>query len=110
MPPALIIVMMFLFIVGIMTWFVPTSVVTTDEAGNSEIIYNAAFDADGNIIENAGTDPVGIWVLRQSKALPMRLMLPWRFWYPAVCLPYLQKLAPWMPASMYWSESSRAIR
>ena len=61
MPPALIIVMMFLFIVGIMTWFVPTSVVTTDEAGNSEIIYNAAFDADGNIIENAGTDPVGIW-------------------------------------------------
>ncbi len=61
MPPALIIVMMFLFIVGIMTWFVPTSVVITDEAGNSEIIYNAAFDADGNIIENAGTDPVGIW-------------------------------------------------
>ncbi|MEY8366430.1 hypothetical protein AALA22_12400 [Anaerovoracaceae bacterium 41-7] len=61
MPPALIIVMMFLFIVGILTWFVPTSVVVSDEAGNSEIIYNAAFDDEGNIIENAGTDPVGFW-------------------------------------------------
>ena len=39
MPPALIIVMMFLFIVGILTWFVPTSVVVSDEAGNSEIIW-----------------------------------------------------------------------
>ncbi len=61
MPPALIIVMMFLFIVGILTWFVPTSVVVSDEAGNSEIIYNAAFDDEGNVIENAGTDPVGFW-------------------------------------------------
>ncbi len=63
MPPALIIVMIFLFIVGILTWFVPTSVVTTNDAGESEIIYNAAFDADGNVIENAGTDPVGLWDL-----------------------------------------------
>lgn len=63
MPPALIIVMIFLFIVGIMTWFVPTSVVVTNDAGESEIIYNAAFDADGNVIENAGTDPVGLWDL-----------------------------------------------
>lgn len=63
MPPALIIVMIFLFIVGIMTWFIPTSVVVTNDAGESEIIYNAAFDADGNVIENAGTDPVGLWDL-----------------------------------------------
>ncbi len=63
MPPALIIVMIFLFIVGIMTWFVPTSVVVTNDAGENEIIYNAAFDADGNVIENAGTDPVGLWDL-----------------------------------------------
>ena len=57
MPTALSIVMIFLGIVAIMTWFVPTSVV--NEAG--EIVFNAAFDADGNIIENAGTNPAGLW-------------------------------------------------
>lgn len=57
MPTALSIVMIFLGIVAILTWFVPTSVV--NDAG--EIVYNAAFDADGNIIENAGTNPAGLW-------------------------------------------------
>ncbi|MBR4073834.1 MAG: YfcC family protein, partial [Firmicutes bacterium] len=57
MPTALSIVMIFLGIVAIMTWFVPTSVV--NDAG--EIVFNAAFDADGNIIENAGTNPAGLW-------------------------------------------------
>lgn len=61
MPSALMIVMIFLAIVALLTWFVPTSVVVEDAAGNSEIIYNAAFDEDGNVIENAGTDPVGLW-------------------------------------------------
>ena len=56
MPSALMIVMIFLGIVGLMTWFVPTSVVV-----DGEIIFNAAFDADGNVIENAGTSPVGLW-------------------------------------------------
>lgn len=55
MPTAITIVMIFLAIVALLTWVVPTSVVVTDEAGNSQIIYNAAFDEDGNIIENAGT-------------------------------------------------------
>ena len=49
MPSALMIVTIFLFIVGLLTWFVPTSVVV-----DGEIISNAAFDADGNVIENAG--------------------------------------------------------
>ena len=44
MPTALSIVMIFLAVVAVMTWFVPTSVV--NEAG--EIVFNAAFDADGN--------------------------------------------------------------
>lgn len=56
MPSALMIVTIFLFIVGILTWFVPTSV---NDGG--QIIFNAAFDADGNIIENAGTNPAGLW-------------------------------------------------
>lgn len=57
MPSALTIVMIFLCIVAVLTWFVPTSVV--DE--NGDIIFNAAFDGDGNIIENAGTNPAGLW-------------------------------------------------
>ncbi|MFR7990285.1 MAG: hypothetical protein ACLU5F_06790 [Anaerovoracaceae bacterium] len=61
MPPALIIVMSFLAVVAILTYFVPTSVVVTDDAGERVIHYNAAFDENGEIIENAGTDPVGIW-------------------------------------------------
>ncbi len=61
MPTAITIVMIFLAIVALLTWVVPTSVVITDEAGNSQIIYNAAFDEDGNVIENAGTSPVGLW-------------------------------------------------
>ena len=58
MPSALMIVTIFLMIVGLLTRFVPTSVVV-----DVEIIYNAAFDADGNVIENAGTSPVGLWNL-----------------------------------------------
>ncbi len=60
MPSALTIVMIFLAVVGIMTWFIPTSVVV-EEAGERVIHFNAAFDADGNIIENAGTNPIGLW-------------------------------------------------
>ena len=63
MPSALTIVMLFMIVVAILTWFVPTSVVITNEQGESEIIYNAAFDEAGNVIQNAGTNPVGIWDL-----------------------------------------------
>ncbi len=61
MPSAVTIVMIFLAIVAVLTWFVPTSAVVTDKDGTSRIIYNAAIDDEGNIVENAGTDPVGIW-------------------------------------------------
>lgn len=60
-PTAVTIVMIFLAIVALLTWVVPTSVVVTDEAGTSQIIYNAASDEDGNVIENAGTSLVGLW-------------------------------------------------
>ena len=61
MPSAVTIVMIFLAVVAVLTWFVPTSAVVTDGDNTSRIIYNAAIDGEGNIIENAGTDPVGIW-------------------------------------------------
>ncbi len=61
MPTALTIVTIFLAIVAILTWIVPTSVVVTDDDGNKVIHYNAAFDGDGNVVEDAGTDPVGLW-------------------------------------------------
>lgn len=61
MPSALVLLFIVLIFVAILTWFIPTSVVTTDEAGKSVIHYNAAFDAKGNIIENSGTSPAGLW-------------------------------------------------
>ena len=61
MPSSLTIVMMFLVIVTVLTWVVPTSVVTEDKAGVQEIHYNAAFDDEGGIVENAGTAPKGLW-------------------------------------------------
>lgn len=61
MPSAMILLFIVLILVSILTWFIPTSVVTTSETGERIIHYNAAFDADGNVVENAGTSPVGLW-------------------------------------------------
>lgn len=61
MPTSVTIVMIFLVIVTILTWIVPTSVVTETGDGVQQIHYNAAFDGDGNIINNSGTAPKGIW-------------------------------------------------
>lgn len=61
MPPAMIIVSIFLLIVAVLTWIVPTSVVVKGSDGVEQIHYNAAFDSSGNVIENAGTSPAGLW-------------------------------------------------
>ena len=61
MPSAMILLFIVLVLVSILTWFIPTSVVTTNDVGEKIIHYNAAFDAEGNVIENAGTSPVGLW-------------------------------------------------
>ncbi|MDL2248577.1 hypothetical protein LJB89_02660 [Tyzzerella sp. OttesenSCG-928-J15] len=61
MPSAMVLLFIVLVLVSILTWFIPTSVVTRNEAGERIIHYNAAFDGDGNVIENAGTNPVGLW-------------------------------------------------
>ena len=49
-----------LIFVAVLTWFIPTSVVTKED-GVRVIHYNATFDADGNVVENAGTSPAGLW-------------------------------------------------
>lgn len=61
MPPALIIVTIFLLFIAVLTWFVPTSVVVTKDNGEQKIVYNAAFDADGKVVKDAGTSPAGLW-------------------------------------------------
>ncbi len=61
LPPSLIIVYMFLLFVALLTWVVPVSVVTVSDDGVKEVHYNASLDDDGNIIEDYGTEPAGIW-------------------------------------------------
>ena len=60
MPSAYVIVFFMLFIVCVMTYFVPVSVFNSD-TGN--IVYNAMFDGSGNIVNDAGPQAKGIWDL-----------------------------------------------
>ena len=49
MPSALILLFIVLVFVAILTWFIPTSVITTDEkTGENIICYNASFDENGD--------------------------------------------------------------
>ena len=61
MPSAMILLFIVLLFVSVLTWIVPTSVMTTDENGESVICYNASFDEEGNVVEGTGTSPAGIW-------------------------------------------------
>lgn len=61
MPGSMILLFFVLIFVAAMTWFIPVSVVTRNDEGERIVHYNATFDSDGNVIENAGTAPVGIW-------------------------------------------------
>ena len=62
MPSALILLFIVLVFVAILTWFIPTSVMTTDEkTGENVICYNASFDENGDVVRDTGTAPVGIW-------------------------------------------------
>lgn len=60
MPSAYTIVFLFLIATAILTWIIPTSVVVTNN-GVKEVIYNASFDADGNVLKGMGYNPAGIW-------------------------------------------------
>ncbi|WP_426710535.1 YfcC family protein [Cetobacterium sp. SF1] len=60
MPSAYTIVFIFLILTAILTWIVPTSVVVSNN-GIKEVVYNASFDANGNVLAGAGYNPAGIW-------------------------------------------------
>ena len=52
MLSAYTIVFIFLLITAVLTWIVPQSVVVTNESGIQEVIYNAIFDSNGEIIND----------------------------------------------------------
>ncbi|MCJ8342326.1 MAG: YfcC family protein, partial [Cetobacterium sp.] len=54
------IVFIFLIITAILTWFVPTSVVVSNH-GVKEVIYNASFGPNGEVLQGAGYNRAGIW-------------------------------------------------
>ena len=58
MPSAYVIVFIALLLVVLLTYFIPVSVRDVD---TGDVVYNAMFDADGNIVNNAGPQPGGLW-------------------------------------------------
>lgn len=61
MPSAMILLFIVLVFVAVLTWFVPNSVMVTDEeTGENTICYNASFDENGEVITDFGTSPVGL--------------------------------------------------
>ena len=61
MLSAYTIVFIFLLITAVLTWIVPQSIVVTNENGIQEVIYNAIFDSNGEIIRGVGAQPAGLW-------------------------------------------------
>lgn len=61
MPSALVIVFIVLLLVSVLTWLVPTSIVVTTDSGVKEIHYNTGYDSEGNMVEDVGPSPKGIW-------------------------------------------------
>ena len=84
MPSALILLFIVLVFVAILTWFIPTSVMTTDEkTGENVICYNASFDENGDVVRGTGTAPVGIWdvFMAPIKDLQTERTLTFQFLY-----------------------------
>lgn len=63
LPPALIILFIVLAFIVVLTWFVPVSTVTVNDAGEQVVHYNTMTGENGELIKNAGTQPAGIWDL-----------------------------------------------
>lgn len=61
MLSAYTIVFIFLLVTAALTWIVPQSVVITNDSGTQEVIYNAIFGANGEVIRGAGAQPAGLW-------------------------------------------------
>jgi len=60
MPSAYIIMFIALFIVVVLTYFIPVSV---RDVNTGDVIFNAMFDADGHVVREAGPQPGGLWDL-----------------------------------------------
>lgn len=60
MLSAYTIVFIFLIITGILTWIVPESVVITKN-GTKEVVFNAIFGSNGEVLQGMGHQPAGIW-------------------------------------------------
>lgn len=58
MPNAYVIVFFMLFVVCVMSFFVPVSVFDSE---SESIVYNAMFDSSGNIVNDAGPQAKGLW-------------------------------------------------
>ena len=58
MPSAYVIMFLALFLVVLLTYFIPVSV---RDPGTGNVIYNAMFDDDGNVVRNVGPQPDGLW-------------------------------------------------
>ena len=58
MPSAYVIVFIVLVLVAILTFFIPVSVHDHD---SGTVTFNAMLDEHGNLVENAGPQPYGIW-------------------------------------------------
>lgn len=63
MLSAYTIVFIFLLITAVLTWIVPQSVVVTNESGIQEVIYNAIFDSNGEIIRGVEHNQLGFGIL-----------------------------------------------
>lgn len=63
LPPALILLFIVLAFMVILSWFIPVSTVTVNEAGEKIVHYNAMMGEDGELIKNVGTQPSGLWDL-----------------------------------------------
>ena len=72
LPPALIILFIVLAFIVVLTWFVPVSTVTVNDAGEQVVHYNTMTGENGELIKNAGTQPAGIWDLFLAPRLPVR--------------------------------------
>ncbi|MDL2225769.1 hypothetical protein LJC20_06205 [Eubacteriales bacterium OttesenSCG-928-M02] len=58
MPSAYVIVFIALLVVVLLTYFIPVSIHHPD---TGEVVYNAILDENGEIVQDAGPQPYGIW-------------------------------------------------
>jgi len=66
MPNAYVIMFLALFLVVVLSYFIPVSV---RDPGTGEVIYNAIMDGGGNIVRDVGPQPSGLWDILMAPIL-----------------------------------------